>query len=277
MTRVLIVGANGFLGRTLAKKCIAKGWHVDVVVNSSNHHLPEGVENVFTSAALEEASAVYNYVFNTAANIPYGKYNEVTEQLVASNIELPLSIHRLFPEAKVIFASSISVYGNNHGLLNEASEIINPTAYGLSKLSGEMITAAHRNYAIVRFSSLYGSGMYSGTFIPYIINDAKSKGAINLLGEGLRKQNYIHISDAAEYCIHAALHGINDIYLGVYTKSYQNREVAEIISSLTGCAVNYTGVDNSPSYEYDNIKTLERLKFTPGIPLEEGLNQMIDG
>jgi UDP-glucose 4-epimerase len=275
--KVLIAGANGFLGNTLTRKCIDKGWSVDALINKSSGNIDNRVGKIVTANALNNCATDYDYVFNVAAHIPYGKYNDITGQLIVSNIDLPLKLHQKFSQSKIVFASSVSVYGSSDGLLNENSDIVNPTKYGISKLTGEMITALHDKYSIVRFSSLYGNGMYKGTFIPNILNDAMSKGHVNLLGKGLRKQNYIHVSDAAGYCINAALSGDNDVYLGTSAKSYENREVAEIVSSLTGCMINYINDDFSPSFEYDNKKTREKLNFTPRISLDEGIKQMIDG
>ena len=69
-----------------------------------------------------------------------------------------------------------------------------------------------------------------------MVNDAKTKKIVTLLGNGARKQNYLHISDAADYSIYAALHGQNHVYLGVSTEAYKNREVAAKVAALVpGC------------------------------------------
>jgi UDP-glucose 4-epimerase len=278
MDEVLIVGANGFLGQELTRKCLEKEWIADVVVNQSRDRVPDGVRSIVNTEALEQLSGRdYKYIFNVAAFIPYGSYNVPNEQLIRSNVTLPLRLHATFPNAKMIFSSSVSVYGNNTGLIDEKSDCVSPTLYGLSKWSGELITAHHAKYAILRFSSLYASGMYGGTFIPRVLGDARSKHAITLLGDGGRKQNYLHVSDAANYCIHAALYGNNEIYLGVSTEAHSNREVAEIVASLLEKTdIIYTGSDGSPSFLYDNSATRAVLQFTPSVKLPEGIKELID-
>lgn len=278
MNEVLIVGANGFLGHTLANKCLELGWTTDAVVNKSMGNLPAGIRHISQADRLEELIGNnYKYIFNVAAFIPYGAYNTPNENLIEANVNLPLRLHKAFPGAKVIYASSISVYGNNTSVINEKSDCISPTLYGLSKWSGELITQHHSSYSVIRFSSLYGRGMFQGTFIPRVINDAKTKKLITLLGTGERKQNYLHIKDAANYCIHAALNGNNETYLGVSTKAYANKEVAETVAKLVGnCEVTYTGTDNSPHFLYENQHTLDNLKFSPVITLEEGIKELIN-
>jgi len=277
MKKVLVIGANGFLGRNVVSKCIDMGWITDVIVNNGREWLHNGIRNTYKTNYIEKLTETnYDYIINTAACIPYGQYNVPNPGLITANIILPLSLHNTFPDAKIIFSSSISVYGNATGVINELSDTISPTLYGLSKLSGELITQHHKVHAIIRFSSLYGAGMYTGSFIPRVVNDAKTKSKITLLGTGERKQNYLHISDAADYCIYAALNGENGVYLGVNTTAYENREVAKIVAeNLPGCEITNTGADSSPSFLYDNKHTIKSLKFSPQIRLEEGIKELI--
>jgi UDP-glucose 4-epimerase len=275
--KVLVLGANGFLGRHLAQICAGFGWEVDVVFHTSKSHLSLASGRVLPVEELEKLSDVhYSYIFNSAAFIPYGAYDKADERLLESNIELVLRAHKTFPKSKMILASSVSVYGSNEGVLTEKSSCLNPTAYGLSKLASEMITAHHSQYSILRFSSLYGRGMFSGTFVPKIIDGAKNKKLITLLGLGERKQNYLHVRDAAQYCVQAALNGTNEIYLGVDHRSYRNAEVAEYVAqNVAGCKIAYDGKDNSPSFEYDHSYTAEKLKFKPQTSLAEGIKELI--
>lgn len=276
MTKVLIIGANGFLGKNLAQQCLDNNWIVDVVVNKAADKVPMGVRQYIDLAKATHTD--YDYVFNTAAFIPYGAYNTPDDRLLESNIQLPLLLHNCFPSAKIVYASSVSVYGgNSNEEINERSPCDSPTLYGRSKLSGELITAHHKRYAIVRFSSLYGAGMYGGTFIPAIVKKAKTEKLITLFGNGSRKQNYLHIRDAAMFCINAALHGDNEAYIGASPASASNKQVAETVAEcVDGCQVAYHGEDASPSSVYDNRYTLGKLKINSFVPLADGIKEMID-
>jgi UDP-glucose 4-epimerase len=271
-----VVGANGFLGGAVVAKCLDKGWEVDCLVNENKENISKEVSNIYTIESIGTAS--YDFVFNMAAAIPYGDFNKTNEKLIDTNISLPVYLHRQFIGAKIIYASSVSVYGNTTGVINEDSGMVSPNKYGLSKLCGELITSHHDRYSIVRFSSLYGRGMNGSTFIPRIVQDARDRKIITLLGSGERKQNYVYVSDAAGYCIQAALDGTNEIYLGVDVKSYSNKEVAEIVAgNIPGCKISYIGEDTSPSFEYENEHTLTALNFRPEINLEFGIKELING
>jgi len=278
MKKILIIGANGFLGNCLSKKCVDLGWSVDGVIHKSSDNLAAGINEVVPVTSISKLNTnKYDYVFNVAAFIPYGAYNTPDKHILETNIELVLTINKNFPAAKVIFASSVAAYGTARGVTNEKTECISSDIYGLSKLCGELITKHQTNYAIVRFSSLYGKGMYQDTFIPRMINDAKNKKMITLFGDGERKQNYLHVQDAAGYCINAALYGSNDVYLGVSSSSYKNIEIAGIVATNTNnSSITYTGFDDSPSFVYDNKHTQDVLKYTPAISIENGLKELIN-
>ncbi|ANE52442.1 NAD-dependent epimerase/dehydratase family protein [Flavisolibacter tropicus] len=279
MKKVLIVGANGFLGRTLLLQCLSEGWTVHSLVSSLTNSNCSKADKVFSIETIQESKEDnYDYIFNVAAYIPYLIGSEKNEKLIDSNIDLVLKLHKWFPDSKIIFASSISVYGSNKCVLTENSECFHLAEYGLSKLAGELITSYHQQFSIVRFPSLYGKGMYAETFIPRVINDAKAKGEITLFGDGSRMQNYLSVYDAARYCINAALYGENEVYLGIYPKSYSNWQVAELIAiQFEPCKIKFAGADLSKSVCFDNSYTLNKLMYTPEISLEVGLKELING
>lgn len=274
MKRVLIVGANGLLGSELARGSLQLGWEIDVLVHQNKDNLPSGIRHCYT-ATNSLAPTDYDYIFNTAAYIPYGKFDQADERLLKTNIDLAFSLSQVYPQSKLVFASSVAIYGKNTQVINERSESISPNLYGLTKLIGERISALHQNYSVLRFPSLYGPGMTSRTFLLAIAGDAINKGKITLLGDGKRRQNYLHISDAAQYCIQAALEGDNEVYLGTAQRDYSNAEVAEVIRLQTGCNIAYSGIDETASFEYDNRYTTDKLKFYPKTSLEDGIKELL--
>jgi nucleoside-diphosphate-sugar epimerase len=279
MTKVLIIGANGFLGKNLVQQCLDRSWTVDVAVNKSADQVPKGINHLIDLKAVPvDGDDAYKFVFNTAAFIPYNAYNTPDERLLESNIQLPYLLHKRFANTKIIYASSVSVFSAVPGaIVTEQSPCDSPTLYGRSKLAGELITAHHAQYAIVRFSSLYGVGMYSGTFIPAIVNKAKTGKLITLLGDGSRKQNYLHIRDAANFCINAALYGHNEVYIGASPASFSNKEVADLVAaSVADCQVSYQGEDKSPSSVYDNRYTIEKLNINSFVPMADGIKELIN-
>lgn len=273
--KVLIIGANGFLGRNLVRKCLDLGWDVDCVYNNEKKFIPKKCKSYHIDD-LEKIKDSYSAIFLLSAFIPQDKSVISDERLLEVNINIPLRVVRKFKKSKIIFSSSTLVYGIHNSIISENSSFNSPNSYALSKLAGEYIVSFTANYQIVRFPSIYGNGMNTKTFIPKLLEQAKQKKKITLFGNGSRLQNYLYIEDAVGYLLSAMSQEQPGIYLGVYGKSYSNTEVARIIQKvITGCNINYEGEDNSPSFIYNNSITKQLLGFNPIYNLETGIGSTI--
>ena len=272
---MLILGANGFLGRNLLKKCLDLKWDVTPVYHIKRGFIPEDIRSINVEDVFK-MNVRYDVIFLLSAFIPYGDLNSTDKRLIETNIKIPLRISEKFEKSKIVYSSSVSVYGNHRGTIKEDSSLNQPGNYGLSKLAGEVFLRFHPKHQIIRFSSLYGYGMYEKTFIPLKIVEARKHKTITLFGDGSRRQDYLYIDDAVGYLIAAAYRKEPGVYLGVNGNSYSNTEVGEIIKNqLLGCKLNYVGSDNDLSFVYNNLLTRKILKFTPKISFKEGIKKMI--
>jgi len=274
---ILITGANGFLGRLVARKCIDNCWPVTCLYHHGMENIPGGCSRLHISEINQCQETDFDIIFHFAAHIPWQKMNLPDQRMINADIRLTLLLCGCFPAAKIIYASSVSVYGMPTGIITENSAFNNPSIYGLTKLGGEAIVRHHPAFAILRFSSLYGRGMKRKTFLPQIIDHARTTGKIKLSGKGDRLQDYLHVTDATAYCIHAALYGQNEAYLGVFGQSRSNLEVAETIRSFfPGCSIGFAGDDSQPSYKYDQSYTVSRLGYAPRISLADGIMEILE-
>jgi UDP-glucose 4-epimerase len=275
--RVLVVGINGFLGRAIAEECSMQGIIVEGVYHKHCTCIPRGCK-VYPIPQIGCIRDVYDAVFIVAAAIPYPGRSVSDTDLIKINTQLPLQVALQFPKSFLVLASSVSVYGRpSVSRITERTRTNNPNQYGMTKLTAELLLMRyHRKTAIIRFSSLYGKGMYLETFIPRIIKDAKKKKIITLSGDGRRKQDYVHIQDAAKLCLKAAKSQKDGTYLGVYGTSHSNLAVAQhVCSRVPGCQIKHDGIDTASSCEYNASYTKKRLDFVPLISLEEGIGQML--
>ena len=208
--RLLVVGANGALGRSTARRALEQGFAVDVVVNARRDQVPAAVGRIAHDRELESLPPdAYDAVAVAAGFIPYGAMDQPDARLAESNVGLPLRVCRQFPAARIVLASSISVYGDGQGTLDETSAFARPSSCGLSKLGGEAVVRQRPSHAVIRFSSLYGSGMTADTFLPRIVAAARAGGPIAIFGDGSRLQDYLHLEDAAALMLAAAPAGEN--------------------------------------------------------------------
>lgn len=112
---------------------------VDIVTNYEKTELKE---------ILKDADIVVHL-----AGKVIGTYNDLME----SNVFLTQRIVESIPKkAKIIFASSVSVYGKNIKNGDEKSDINPDTNYAKTKAMAEEIVKKHKNYVILRIGTLYG-------------------------------------------------------------------------------------------------------------------------
>lgn len=270
----LIIGANSFIGSHLVE-ALSSLSDVTAVFNQNTDRLSDKVRNI-SVAAMDELDEQFDDVYIVSAYINTGAPDKTARnKLYEANVELVGKVCSNFTGARFIYCSSVSVYkikddtvyeNDNEGGLNE---------YGISKLWGEKIIAQTGNYAIVRFSSVYGAGMQENTIIPRYIKQALTSGVINVYGKGSRVQNYIHVSDAVNFLIKSAALEENGIFLACADASISNADLANEIAGSIVCDVEFTGEDNSPSFIYNNEATVQKLNYKVQVSLNEGVNQVI--
>ncbi|GAA3621308.1 NAD-dependent epimerase/dehydratase family protein [Flavivirga jejuensis] len=259
----IIIGSNSFLGSVLSKKIAMLGMDVLGVYH-------ENIDNLYSKIAhipitkLKDLEDHFDVVYIISAFIPNGTSVNIDNKLKAVNVDLVNDLCKQFKSAKIVFCSSVSVYKHTTKLITEKSVLESQSKYAESKLKGEAIVKQHDKYAIVRISSIYGVHMKVETFVPLVIKNAIIKNTITLFGDGKRKQNYIHVSDVANYLYSAAEYNGNDVFLATSKDELSNFEVVNFIKTyLPDIKINFKGIDNSKSYLYDNSFTNKTLKMLP--------------
>lgn len=246
---ILITGANGFLARAVAARLPAD-WQSFALVRPGTSSLRDQYIRTFDSSSdLSHSVRHIDTIFHLAACIPRD-YDLPDLDLLSVNVDLPSRLVAAYPRARHIYASSVAVYGIPQSLpLTIDSPGHRLSRYGLSKLAGECVARQAQSHAVIRFASIIGVGMRSGSFIPSAVQ-AALEGCIHVRGDGSRRQNYVDVEDAAQMCISAATMPDSLIGHGIGDCSHTNLEVANMLADLTGASVMNEGVDGSPSYDY---------------------------
>lgn len=272
--KLLITGIYGFLGSHLANHFV-KSHSVCGIYNSNQNANLDASIPVFTSANQLPFSP--DVIVMCHAAVVSGTTQLDNSVLFQSNVAITEALMKQFPNAKIVYVSSVSVFGTQNQKCNEKTPEHPENEYAISKYWGERIVLATKNNVVVRFSSLYGEGMKENTLLPNYCNQSIQKNAIQVWGNGSRRQNYIHVSDAVlliEKIIQSET--LENPILGVSNKEYSNLEVAGIISKLNNCTIELVGEDASKSFAYDNSATQSQLNWSAQMPLEEGLKKYLE-
>lgn len=269
MKKVLVIGANSFLSNAIAKEYSYN--NIDAIYYSA----PSSDFNKnYSINDLEKITEHYDIIFIVSSFISNDLLS--IDKILDINIIDLNRIVQKFIKSRIIFCSSVSVYDAiESGVIDDLTKASPISIYGTSKLFGENIIKQHSNYGIIRISSMYGVGMKNITFLPKIIDNAITKKEIDLIGDGSRKQNYIHVKDVAQIAKKLGEKDFeNKTVLAVNRYNYSNKEVAESIKNITNCDIFFTGNDKTRSVDYETKNEL--VIDHDFIDLKEGLKELVE-
>jgi UDP-glucose 4-epimerase len=245
-----VTGAAGFIGSNFVDRLLSEG---DIVVGYDNLStgMPEFIESagrhrnfafvqgdLLDTHALTEAMRGATRVVHFAANadVRFGlahPQRDLEQNTIATfNV---LEAMRANDVKDIAFSSTGSIYG-------EASIVPTPedapfpvqtSLYGASKLACEgMIAAYAEGYGIkariFRFVSILGERYSHGHVFDFMMQLAKDKTRLHILGDGKQRKSYLHVND----CIDAMLVGLNAGEERVAIFNLGTNETCEVISSV---------------------------------------------
>jgi len=235
--RVLIVGGGGFIGAWLAKYLVEEDCRVTVVdpfktlsrINSdlyfkiTKFRMNKLLTNIrlldsyFDLELLDKTS--FDIVFHLAAFPLESKEIEVSEFQIFNDIPTTFHIAEMFPYARIVFLSSVFVYGSFEKEITERYRTAPETVYGSSKLiSEQLIRNLTHNWVIIRTTSVYGFGdanlRASQQFVTRAIYNERKETAECIVSVNKKaKLQFIYIDDLVDGIVAAGFSDAkNEIY-----------------------------------------------------------------
>lgn len=216
--RVLITGAGGFLGRTLAAKLHQQGSKVTAVVRPGRDpELPAGIKlravdvrdrNALTAVVREQSpDAVVHLAALKSIRDSHGNEDDYRATNVDSTTNLIDALSTATSPVHVVHASTVSVYGPQQQPNEDApTDPRNP--YARTKLDAEtaLETAATEgrcHATVLRFANIAGGfgtvhDPNTSAIIPRVLISARNGEAVPVNGAGDSVRDYIHVQDAAD-------------------------------------------------------------------------------
>jgi dTDP-4-dehydrorhamnose reductase len=188
---ISIIGPNGQLGSDLVKTFQGAGWKVNLL-----GHEKIKVENFdsVTNALKENKS---EWIINTAAFHRVDECEKDSQKAWEINVSgaknVAVAARNLGIQS--VFISSDFVYsGNKESFYSESDPVSPINAYGHSKAAGEAVTlAANSKNLVIRISSVFGAAGSSGkggNFVETILNKARQKESLNVVGDIFMSPTY---------------------------------------------------------------------------------------
>jgi UDP-glucose 4-epimerase len=192
---------------------------------------------------------------------------------------------------RFVFASSNAAVGQHEPPTDETSLPRPSSPYGASKLAGEAFTTAFAaTYGIaacsLRFSNAYGPrSLHKRSVIATWIRAAIAGEPVTIFGDGEQTRDFIHVDDVAAAVV-ATLDAPVDAVVGEVFQIGTGRETTlnELAAAIGRAVGQPLAVRHAPARAGDvrrNVgritKARERLGFSAGIDLDDGLSQTVAG
>ncbi|NWF76982.1 MAG: NAD-dependent epimerase/dehydratase family protein [Chloroflexi bacterium] len=298
--KALVTGGAGFIGSHVVDALIRRGYQVVVVDNLSTGRL----ENINPAATFYHAD-IYNselerifekerpeLVNHQAAQTVIEKSNEDpafdAKQNILGSLNLILQCLR-FGVRKIVYASSVGVYGEPKYRPVDEGHPVNPISYyGISKHTVEHylhLACLQRivSYVVLRYSNVYGprQSLEGEAGVVAIFTRQMLQGERpTIFGKGDKTRDYIHVSDVVTANLLAMERnesGIYNIGTGVETS---DREMFNLLAELTGYQGSpyYAPVRKGEIYRIclDYSKAQKELVWQPRFVLREGLRETVN-
>lgn len=288
--RIALTGADGFVGRAVARVLTARG---DVVAGSDLSP-NAGVATV----DLRDEVAVLKWLDACRPNalihagaisgaMVTGDDPAVTHAVNVFGTRNVVSAMRHCEVGHLVFLSSIAVYAPraDRRPVIEYDALGSSTAYGKSKIEAEhIVRTAVTEQAIdgawaLRLSSVYGAGRTT----PYLMSDlarfATSGQRASVTDGRTNMRQFIHIDDAVRAVVMAldrACDGFQPVNVtgGTYLSELQIAEAASLfLPGLTWEVVTEKEVGDGAFGPLDIKQANSLLGYTPSVSLEQGLEK----
>ena len=280
MNRIVVLGSSGFLGKSLRQKLSEEKFDVKYMIHKKNTKLKE---NEFFGDILDEKSLLQNIqdgdiVVNLVGQID-NNFSKFFETNLKGSFNL-LNTAKSKKNIKIIFASSINVYGESCKYPSKETDEPNPmTSYSVVKFLSEQLYQKHcklygLDVAVLRFSNIYGKNKKSG-IITNIIK-SKSNKPVHFTYNGNQQRDFLFIDDA--------IHGIIQVIkkqpkkFEIFNISSSNKiipkKIVKLIECISNRKVSYTITKEKFDEKCiwaDNTKAKKILRFTPKTTFQDGL------
>lgn len=228
--RVVVTGAAGFIGSTLAERLVADGHHVTGVDCFTGYYSREQKEQnlagLRTSDMFElrcidlrtdDLSGLLdgvNVVFHQAGQPGVRRsWSDGFDDYLTHNV---LATQRLLEASagaslsRFVYASSSSVYGNSRRYPTAETDLPRPhSPYGVTKLAGEHLCGLYAaNYGVptvaLRYFTVFGPRQRPDMAIHRLIESAIKRTPFRLYGDGSQVRDFTFVDDVVEANLLAA-------------------------------------------------------------------------
>ena len=297
MKNVIVTGANGFIGKTLVKALLEKGYYVvaldvrfDDILANDERIICVNVMDREVAALVEEIPHQEYECFFHLAWVGTSGPARADYNVQLNNVKLACDYIKLCSEIgckRIVYASSINEMETYEYLQSDDIEPTGGYIYGTGKLAAHLMgeTVAKLNgieFIPVIITNIYGVGEKSARMIYTAINKLVHKEHCSFT-EGYQTYDFIYITDAINSIIAVAEKGkaFNRYYIGSGAPKplreflLQMRDIVDPEAEIGLGDIPFKGVNIS--YDQFDLKKVERdTGYRNEISFAEGIRMTAD-
>ncbi|MFC1992224.1 NAD-dependent epimerase/dehydratase family protein [Chloroflexota bacterium] len=297
--KILVTGGAGFIGSHIVDALIEQGHRVVVVDNLSTGSL----ENMNSKATLykmsvrdEELANVFDrerpdIVSHQAAQTVISK--SVADPVFDAQENILGSLNFIdncarFGVKKIVYASSVAIYGEPQYLPVDESHPINPLSpYGISKHTVEHYLHYYYlqyglTYVVLRYPNVYGSRQRpdgeAGVVAIFASQMLKGEQP-TIFGPGNKTRDYAHVLDVVAANLLAMERGHNTVYNIGTGVEISDQKMFDTLAEMLGYSGNpiYVPARSGEIYRIylDATKAQKELEWEPRLSFRDGLLQAV--
>lgn len=296
MTKVLVTGAAGFVGRHIVRACLARGWEVlGMDVRPAPENGGTFLHGDFSNREdVRHAVKDVDYVFHEGAVSSSPMFEPDPSRGVEVNVMGGLYLLQASAEAEVkrfVYASTSSLYGSLPVPWREDMAIpAPPNAYAASKLAFEYLAKVYTlrgelDTIGLRYFSIYGpgeepKGPYANMISQFLWAMRKGERPV-VYGDGTQMRDFTHVDDVVRSNLLAhETDAVGEVFnVGTGRETSINTLVRKL-SEFLARPIEPVYVPNPiRNYVYrtlaDTTKAEKLLGFKAAIPFEEGVAHLV--
>ena len=215
--RILVIGGEGFIGRSLCEALLREGYRVQSASRSSGPVVPGGVARIrcdvrspeVISPLLEDCDFVVHLASASTPGSTAGRPLEEIEANLLPTLAV-LQAMQSYPSLPLLFLSSAgSLYGGGHTeIFTEVDEVRPRSYHGAGKAAAENFIGAwsrqfERSAVILRPSNVYGPGQQKRRgfgIVPHALDAMLNEQPLTVWGDGSSARDYLYIEDLVALC-----------------------------------------------------------------------------
>ena len=298
MKKILIIGGSGFIGSSITKKLIknSKIYILDIKKNNNSKYLKKYIYkfikgDISKPSTFNKIKLRFDVVYYLASKTSSKVSEDFPKGCFETNLDGTLNLFNWairYKPKKIIFTSSMSVYGENAENAKETDKCKPVSFYGISKLAGENILLKLKAYNIkifiFRLFNVYGPGqnyknLVQGMLSIYLAQAYKTK-KVKVTGSLKRFRDFVFIDDVVNILTKNLKYydnKDNTYNVGTGKKTYVKSLLMLIFKSLKlkSNIIIKKGHSGDTWGTYSNSNKLKKLGLTCNTLLKNGLDKTI--